>query len=109
MDEANAVVKQSFWSYLAHGLSYKWASHYQQNGSSRHPQFKTAARRVPGMRWVWHMSRSFLPGDANKMALPALLSPTSPYHRDFMPIYRAVTAPQPQRMDGAVTDPKIKN
>ena len=35
------------------------------------------------------------------MTLPALLQPSSFYHADFMPIYRALTEPPPERVEVA--------
>jgi hypothetical protein len=92
IDQAREVVKQAFWAYLARGLGKKWASLYTQNGAGPRYRVRETARRIPGLRWAWRNGWSFLPGENNKMSLPALLRPTSPYHADFMPIYRAITS-----------------
>ena len=60
-------------------------------------------RRIPLLKGTWHQARSFLPGDQNKISLPALLRPGSPYHADFMPIYRAVVN-QPVSLDPAAKE-----
>ena len=91
--EAREVVKQAFWSYLANGMTKKWESRYTQNGSRFYSELRVLARRIPGLRSTWHKVRSFLPGEDNQMSLQALLRPSSPYHADFMPIYRAVMNP----------------
>lgn len=93
MDEAEEVVKQAFWSYLAKGMMTRWQSRYAQNGSGLYSELRGLARRIPGLRSTWHKVRSFLPGEDNQMSLQALLRPSSPYHADFMPIYRAVVSP----------------
>ena len=50
------------------------------------------AQRAPGLVKAWQLGRSFLPGEDNRMLLPSLLRPSSPYHTDFMPVYRAIGA-----------------
>lgn len=92
IDTAREVVKQAFWSYLARGLTWKWQGRYAQNSLGPYSRLRGVAKRVSILRRAWHTSHSFLPGENNKMSLPALLRPTSPYHRDFMPIYRAITS-----------------
>ncbi len=94
--EAREVIKQAFWSYLANGMMRKWQGHYAQNGSGLYSELRGLARRIPGLRSTWQKVCSFLPGEDNKMSLEALLRPSSPYHDDFMPIYRAITTPVPE-------------
>ncbi len=91
MDEARKVVKQAFWSHLARGLTQKWKQLYAQNGSWILSRAREAIRRMPVLRWAWRKGHSLLPGEEYKLSLPALLHPSSPYHIDFMPVYRAIT------------------
>ena len=91
LDEARLVVKQAFWSYLAQVLTKKLHGEYPQRNSDLSSHSRQMARRSPVIRKAWHKVRSFLPGEYNAMSLPALLRPTSRYHSDFMPIYRAIT------------------
>ena len=93
LGKAREVVKQAFWPYLGQSLSLNWTAHHGQatSGSRRH--LRSAVRAVPGTRLAWRTLRSFLPGANNEWSLQALLRPSSPYHADFMPIYRAVTSP----------------
>ena len=93
MNEAQEIVKQAFWLYLAQGLIRKWQGRYGQDKSRLRPGLREVSKRIPSLRTTWHTVRAFLPGEANKMSLPALLRPSSPYHADFIPIYRAVTTP----------------
>lgn len=50
-------------------------------------RFREWARQVPFLRKLrWKVS-------GGEMSFSSLLRPTSPYHKDVMPIYRAVTTP----------------
>ena len=91
LGDAREVVKQAFWSYLAQGMMLGWQERYGQDGSMLYSRWREVARHVPGLRKAWHGLRSFLPGVDNQMSLQALLRPSSPYHADFMPVYRAIT------------------
>ncbi len=90
VEEAREVVKKAFWSFLAQGIMRKWQARYSKDRLGLHSRLRKVGRRFPGLRNAWHMTRSFLPGENNEMSLPALLRPSSPYHADFMPIYRAI-------------------
>jgi glycosyltransferase domain-containing protein len=94
--EAGETVKEAFWSYLHRALGRKYAAKYGADGSTIRARSRRAARSIPKASWAWHEVRSFLPGRDHKLSLPALLRPSSPYHADFMPIYRALVAPPPQ-------------
>lgn len=91
INEAKEVVKRAFWSYLARGLTHKWRVRYEKEGARARPYWREIARRVPGLPNMWHKFRSATSGRGSEMSLPALLHPSSPYHADFMPIYRAVS------------------
>ena len=93
MDEAQEVVKQALWSYLAKCLNRQWRSRYGQASAGGRTRFRQVARAIPGARRVWHTLRSLRPKKHDEFSLPALLRPSSPYHADFMPIYRAITTP----------------
>ena len=92
-DEAREVVKEAFWSFLAGPLSRDWEATYGNGRSGRRNNLKRAAARFPAVRWLWNTMRSWNPGNHSRFTLPALLRPTSPYHADFMPIYRAMASP----------------
>jgi glycosyltransferase domain-containing protein len=92
IDEAREVVKQAFWSYLGQALTKNWQGRYAQNSPELRSHLRKLARRMRVLRWAWHTSSSLLPGQDNKKSQQALLRPTSRYHRDFMPIYRAITS-----------------
>lgn len=90
-NEARDVVKQAFWSYLSRGLMKKWGGRYAQESSRPRSGLRRWARGVPAIKWLWRQGSSLRSGESYKMSLPALLRPTSPYHADFMQIYRAIT------------------
>ena len=90
---AQEAVKEAFWSYLAKMSTAKW--HQRYGGGPRRGQprrLREAARRIPGLRAAWRRARYLLPHRPGELSLPALLHPASPYHADFMPIYRAIMA-----------------
>lgn len=93
VDEAREVVKQAFWLYLAKGLTHKWQVRYVTDGPGFPRLLRDLARRVPGLRPMWHKFRSVAVGERHEMSLSALLHPSSPHHGDFMPIYRTITTP----------------
>ena len=103
IEDAQNVVKQAFGSYLAKGLGKQLEARNAQNGSGLRSRSRGVARSIPGITWAWHNFRSFLPGDNNKKSFPALMRRSSPYHADFMPIYRAITShPSDSTHDAAV-------
>lgn len=87
--EAAAIVKRIFWRYLTNSFSCKWQNKYVTN----HSRVKKTIKKIPGAKQLWEEIRSFLP--SGKFLLPALLRKTSPYHNDFMPIFRSVTESSP--------------
>ena len=87
-DSAIDVVKNAFWRHLARQLSNKWQQRYGP-GSVSSPKSRLSGL-VPGLPQIWQQGRSLLKGEQNQMLLPALLRASSPYHQDFMPIYRAI-------------------
>ena len=96
--EAQEVIKQAFWAYLAKWMGRVWQVRYARRKAGIVLQARTALRErlrvVPWLRWTWRMVTSHLPGEAHAMSLFALLRPSSPYHRDFLPIYQTITQQQ---------------
>ncbi|MFH1581703.1 MAG: TIGR00180 family glycosyltransferase [Pseudomonadota bacterium] len=95
--EARDVVKQAFWSYLGKGLANKFYGRYGQrlfgNSSVNFSRTKNVVKRIPAVAKVlmpaWCLLRSRI--NPSGVSLPVLLNTASPYHADFMPVYRAVT------------------
>lgn len=50
-------------------------------------------KRLPGLKQAYHLARNRIPVFRIEMSLAMLLNERSPYHKDFMPIYREITNP----------------
>ncbi len=85
--EARKLIKEVFVHYLSGVLKPS------QTGTAARSALRPALRAIPGVRPVVQALRSLDPSRRNEINLPALLSSSSPYHADFMPIYRAITEP----------------
>jgi glycosyltransferase domain-containing protein len=55
---------------------------------SNHNQWVRVGRAIPGAQRIWQFLHSF-----SGVSLSALLRPSSPYHADFMPVYKALITP----------------
>jgi hypothetical protein len=92
-EEARKVVEQAFSYYLSGSLVEPWSSRYGI------PRLLKIARYIPGARQVWRASRRALYClnliGREEIPLGKFLRPSSPYHADFIPIYRAVTEAPP--------------
>lgn len=86
-EESKSAVKKAFWAYLKLELNSKWHGQYGQNHTSK-ARLKRWGRGIPFLKQTRDQIYSFLP--QGKSTLPALLKKNSPYHEDFMPIYRAI-------------------
>ena len=85
LDEAEQLFKRSFWFYLGRAL---WNSHPDNAEAARHWGWRRWAKTLPGA----HLMMGKLRGVSGRgLSLQAALNPTSPYHADFMPVYRAIT------------------
>ena len=93
-EETYEAVKQAFWAYLAASIVNKYsAKYYKTIYSSRH-QFREWAKTIPGARQMVRKMltmRARLFPSKGELSLPDFLSPTSPYHKDFMPVYESIT------------------
>lgn len=90
-EQAQKVVKESFWWYLAHQLGEKFdRQRKRQRGTLMLQRLRDAARWVPGLRHTWRMAQAWLPGKRHHLSLPALLRAGSRFHREFTPVYRAM-------------------
>ena len=89
-EEAGAVVKQALWLYLSRALRQEFPG----GNGPRTPfsRLREIGRRIPGLPATWRVARAWMPHRPSAISLDALRQPSSRYYRDFMPIYRAVTA-----------------
>ncbi|HYR89071.1 MAG TPA: TIGR00180 family glycosyltransferase [Terriglobia bacterium] len=89
-DAARVIVEHAFESYVSQAR--EWNQRRMSRLSLSLKWLKAElARYVPRLPVLWQQGRSLLPGENNQVLLSALLRPSSPYHADFMPIYRAIT------------------
>jgi glycosyltransferase domain-containing protein len=95
-EAARDVVKQAFWAYLANNLLIKYHGRYEQSISGHRSGFLVRARKAMKqgsaaskvIKPVWRLFKSRM--NPSGMYLPTLLRDSSPYHQDFMRVYRAV-------------------
>lgn len=87
--QARTVIKYAFWPYL---MSQMEERRMQRNGECPRllTSLRQAARRVPGLRTAWRTVRFGWPGQVRTISLYNLLQAASPYHKDFMGVYRVV-------------------
>jgi|TARA_B100000315_G_scaffold15700_1_gene14101 glycosyltransferase domain-containing protein len=95
-EEAKEAVKQAFWAYLSGGITRAYNNKYNKHNtwnSFAGKSFRDWIKGVPGTRAAVEMARelrSKTTSRTGELSLPALLNPASPYHKDFMPVYKAV-------------------
>lgn len=89
-EPAERVIKQVFWRYLKSALSAGYAHHYGGAKRSRLIGMKKVLKGIPGISKTVNNIKSVVSSSKN-LSLPALLNRYSPYHNDFMPVYRAIT------------------
>ena len=84
--KAEKVVEKAFRPYLSMCLS-------QQPDFRRefYNRYRQVAGSIPGARRIWQLLRSLRSKQHFKLSLRELLKASSPYHADFMPVYRALT------------------
>lgn len=87
IDQARKVIKEIFSHYLSTFLKSSGTRVVVPNS------LRQVMRSIPVARPIWHALRSLNPEAKSEINLPALLRPSSPYHAEFMPIYRAITKP----------------
>ncbi len=89
IDEAFEVVEEAFSRYLSRSFVETW---YSRSWVLR---LLRIGRMVPGARQVWRASRFLLRSmhliGRNEIPVMDLLSSSSPYQADFLPVYRSVT------------------
>jgi glycosyltransferase domain-containing protein len=87
IDRGRKIIKDVFSNYLATVLK---PSRPTSAGSGN---LRSMVRAVPGARQAWRTVQALNSKRRTEINLPALLDPSSAYHADFMPIYRAVVQP----------------
>ena len=88
-DAASKIVREAFEKYLTNAF----IGNQLKRDSSLLAFIKRIAKQIPGLKQAYHQTRNTIPIFRNEMSLQRFLKPSSPYHEDFMPIYRAITKP----------------
>ncbi len=88
-DAACELLRASFSDYLATAIGYR--PHPTALGKKINALRRTL-EQSPTARSVYDQIRRIKPGSRSDLRLERLLSPASPYHDDFMPVYRAITS-----------------
>lgn len=91
VDEARSTLKHAFQSYLARIFGQTKVPRSGNVIPSPYARLRAMVKRVPGSRRSRDFLRSKGASDTSMLTLPALLRRSSPYHADFMPIYRTIT------------------
>jgi glycosyltransferase domain-containing protein len=86
-DVARAQLKRWFWTYLNKALHRSYAHRYTP---ARQSGLRRKLAGLSPLRRMWHWGRDLHKPRSDRMSLPWLLSEGSPYHRDFLPIYRTI-------------------
>jgi glycosyltransferase domain-containing protein len=89
-EEASEVAEQAFFQLLT-ALMKKTLNRIS---SSEEPKFsiRQMVKRLPGTTFVYSRLRGMIPGNHEEFQLPRLLSSSSPFHEDFIPVYEVVTS-----------------
>ena len=100
-NEALESFKEMFWPYYANALTHhlsryqekKQISKSQSKISLSNKRFRGWVKEIPFAKAIVKKIRSSRLHFANnhELSLPALLNPSSPYHKDFMPVYNVIT------------------
>jgi hypothetical protein len=62
-------------------------------------QWANGGTVVSMARKLWHTYQRLQPKPHAAFSLEALLSSSSPYHADFVPVYQSLTTPPPAAVD----------
>jgi glycosyltransferase domain-containing protein len=94
IDEESAynLVKYAFRTILGKAFRSEYNRRPRSGQDGILGRVKGAAKRVPCISGAYSILQSAF-NISNHLSLPALLSKRSPYHDDFAPVYRAITAP----------------
>ena len=93
LKEAQAIVKQAFWFYLKNSLTKK----YNQRYTAKRKSLKSVLQQIPLLEKIavplWNVIkdiRCYLTSTEN-ISLSSLTKPSSPFYKDFMPVYDLLT------------------
>ncbi len=89
--QAETVFKEIAWPYLAEALSSSWRNHQIRSAPQRSSPVRSWIRSMPVARTAARRLRAVVQRYREPLSLAALLRPSSPYHADFVEIWRVVT------------------
>jgi glycosyltransferase domain-containing protein len=92
-DAAKEVIKEGLWQFLSRAMTANPEIHIRRRENKVKALAKDFAVRMPGVQRAYHNWRSLRPSEEYKFKVNALLRGTSPYYKDFMPIYRSINNP----------------
>jgi glycosyltransferase domain-containing protein len=92
-EEAEDVIRQVFWPYLARVLMSGWERWRTPTPPQVPSRIRQFLKRVPGLRRAVLGLRAMKRQWQDELSLPALLRRSSRYHEDFMSLYRVITTP----------------
>ena len=100
-NEALESFKEMFWPYYANALTHNWNRYQEKKQISKsqniislqNKRFRGWVKEILFAKEIVKKIRSYRLNFANndELSLPALLNPSSPYHKDFMPVYNVIT------------------
>jgi glycosyltransferase domain-containing protein len=82
LEAARKLVQEGFRYYVGRGMGLR-------------SQWANGGALVGVARTLWHTWRRLQPNPRSAFTLDELMRPSSPYHADFMPVYRSLTTPPP--------------
>ncbi len=91
LEEAEDLVKQAFWLYLANAVLKGWGRRSGRGQAAFGRRLRQAAQDFPILRGAWLRVRRFIPGMEPELSLQALRRSTDRHHADFERIEEAVT------------------
>lgn len=93
IDKAHAVVKQAFWAHMRYKSNRHFQNRYGTLNTLKHAErIKEKIKLMPAVKNMWDVVKKirYKISPSNEINMHTLLNPRSPYHDDFMPVYRAV-------------------
>ena len=88
-DSASDLVRASFSNYLVNSMECRPPPSAL---TQKIRLLKGTIEQSPIARFLYDQVRQINPGSRRDLRLERLLRPSSPYHHDFMPVYRAITS-----------------
>lgn len=96
VEQAQEVVKEAFWMHLLTHLQRIWAKNYgsfEGDTSMLDDRVAALVRRFLGHKFYERVKYHVLQMKNRQYTLPGLRKTSSPYYKDFLPIYQTITEP----------------